>query len=235
MRRGLSSNWTENRGKERCYCFFPRISSLCTLNDLQAVLTRRAIRRDVPVERLPGNAEFGAQVSHLRFLLPHGSHGQAHLWRRHFEGRTAFSSAGAGRSQPGSGSLGNQVSFKLCERSEDAEHELPRRRRGVDRRAVAGEHLETDAAHAEVVNDIDEVAQVAAQPIELPNDQGVPTAQGLEGGIESRPRIEAAGGAVLVEPARGNSGGPKSVALQIGALRSVRLRHTHVADLHCVT
>jgi hypothetical protein len=159
--------------------FLPaRISSLCTLNDLQAVLTRRAIRRDVPVERLPGNAEFGAQVSHLRFLLPHGSHGQAHLWRRHFEGRTAFSSAGAGRSQPGSGSLGNQVSFKLCERSEDAEHELPRRRRGVDRRAVAGEHLETDAAHAEVVNDIDEVAQVAAQPIELPNDQGVPTAQG---------------------------------------------------------
>src|ERR1700679_3412821 len=112
-----------------------------------------------------------------------------------------------------------------CERSEDAKHELPRRRRGVDRRAVAGEHLETDVARAEVVNGIDEVAQVAAQPIELPNDQGVPTAQGLEGGIESRPRIEAAGGAVLVEPARGNSGGPKSVALQIGALRSVRLRH----------
>jgi hypothetical protein len=39
---------------------------------------------------------------------------------------------------------------------------------------VARQHLETDAARAELVNDIDEVAQVAAQPIELPNNQGDP-------------------------------------------------------------
>jgi len=35
---------------------------------------------------------------------------------------------------------------------------------------VARQHLETDAARAEDVNDVDEVAQVAAQPVELPND-----------------------------------------------------------------
>lgn len=133
------------------------------------------------VERLPGNAEFGARLSHIRFLLPQGGHGQAHLSLRHFEGRAASSST------------------------------------------VSREHLETDAACAEVVNDIDEVAQVAAQPIELPNDQGVPAAQGLEGCVESGPRIETAGGAVLVKPARCNSGGPKSVALSTPACSSVQL------------
>ena len=56
------------------------------------------------------------------------------------------------------------------------------------------------AARTEVVNDVDEVAQVA----------------------------------VLVEPARGNAGGPQRVALQIGALRSICLRHPHVADQHAV-
>jgi hypothetical protein len=39
---------------------------------------------------------------------------------------------------------------------------------------VAREHLETDAALAEIVNDVDEVAQIPAQPVEFPNDQGVP-------------------------------------------------------------
>jgi hypothetical protein len=37
-----------------------------------------------------------------------------------------------------------------------------------------GTILETDAARAEVVNDVDEMAQVAAQPIELPDNQGLP-------------------------------------------------------------
>ena len=45
------------------------------------------------------------------------------------------------------------------------------------------------AARTEVVNDVDEVAQVA----------------------------------VLVEPSRGNAGGPQRGALEIGALQSIRL------------
>ena len=49
----------------------------------------------MPVERLPGNTQFAAQVGYFRFLLPHGSHGKAHFRRSHLEGRTAFSSAGA--------------------------------------------------------------------------------------------------------------------------------------------
>ena len=109
----------------------------------------------------------------------------------------------------------------IRERGEDAEHQLARRRGGVDGCPVARQHLETDAPRAEVVNDVDEVAQVAPQPVELPDDEGIPATQRLECGIESRPRVQPPGGAVLVEPARGNAGGPQRVALQIGALRSI--------------
>jgi hypothetical protein len=40
-----------------------------------------------------------------------------------------------------------------------------------------------NAARAEVVNDVDEVAQVAAQPVEFPNNQGVPAPQELQGSV----------------------------------------------------
>ena len=43
----------------------------------------------------------------------------------------------------------------IGERCEDAEHQLARRRGGVDGCPVARQHLETDAARAEVVNDVD--------------------------------------------------------------------------------
>ena len=63
---------------------------------------------------------------------------------------------------------------------------------------VARQHLETDAARAEVVNDVDEVAQVAPQPVELPDNEGVPATQGLESADSStlmiRPAANACGG-----------------------------------------
>jgi hypothetical protein len=58
---------------------------------------------------------------------------------------------------------------------------------------VARQHLETDAARAEVVNDVDEVAQVAPQPVELPDDEGIPATQCLQCGIESRPCVQPPG------------------------------------------
>lgn len=62
------------------------------------------------------------------------------------------------------------VRSKHCGHSQfyliDAEHQLARRRRGVDRCTMAREHLKTDAARAEVVDDVDEMAQVAAQSVE---------------------------------------------------------------------
>ena len=81
---------------------------------------------------------------------------------------------------------------------------------------MARQHLETDAPRAEVVNDVDEVAQVAPQPVELPDDEGIPATARLECGIESWPRVQPPGCAVLVEPAGGNA-----AALSASRCRSV--------------
>jgi hypothetical protein len=64
---------------------------------------------------------------------------------------------------------------------------IQRKRRGP------GLDFETDAPRAEVVNDVDEVAQVAPQPVELPDDESIPAARRLECGIESRPRVPPPG------------------------------------------
>lgn len=76
-------------------------------------------------------------------------------------------------------SLGDQFSFVLRQRREDAEDELARRSRGVDRGALTGEHLQSDAALGQFVNGVDQVAQIATQPVQLPDHQRVPFAQGF--------------------------------------------------------
>jgi hypothetical protein len=58
------------------------------------------------------------------------------------------------------------------------------------------------------MNDVDEVTQVAAQAVRFPNDEGVPSTQGFHGSVESGPRVEVAGGVVLVESTRGNASVP---------------------------
>jgi hypothetical protein len=110
---------------------------------------------------LPGNTQFAAQVDYFHFLLPHGSHGKAHFRRSHLEGRTAFRPRARADARPAF------VRSEIRSRSNSAgaakipNTSLPSQRAGVDRRTVAGQYLKADAARAEVVNDVDEVAQVS--------------------------------------------------------------------------
>jgi hypothetical protein len=78
---GLSSKWTENRGKPGLrQSFFLTIPYLSFFNYLQPILAQRPIWRDVPVERLLGNnSKFAAKIRHLRFLFSHGGHREAPL------------------------------------------------------------------------------------------------------------------------------------------------------------
>ena len=58
------------------------------------------------------------------------------------------------------------------------------------------------------------MAQVAAEPVELPRDQDVPPAQGLEAGGEAGPVARLAGGEVLVEVPGLDPGGEQGIPLQ---------------------
>jgi hypothetical protein len=47
---------------------------------------------------------------------------------------------------------------------------------------MAGEHLEFHTACREIVNGVDEMAQVSAEPIKLPGDKRISLSEGLEAG-----------------------------------------------------
>ena len=64
------------------------------------------------------------------------------------------------------------------------------------------------------MDQVDEVAQVPAEPVELPGGQDVTFPQRLEAGGEPGPVIAPAGGQVLVE-AGTDAGGEQGVALQV--------------------
>jgi hypothetical protein len=91
-----------------------------------------------------------------------------------------FPAASARRDKPGDRSLGNQLPLELCQRSKNAEHKLAGGSRRVDRRTVTGQDLQSHATRSQVVHGIDQVAQIAAEPIELPYDQRIPFTKRLQ-------------------------------------------------------
>ena len=102
--------------------------------------------RKVPVQGLPRDTEFLAEVADLGFRLPHRRYRQPQLGRRHLEGPPAFPSACPRRGQTRHGALGDQLALELGQRGENAKNQLAGGGRGVDGRAVAGQHFEADAA-----------------------------------------------------------------------------------------
>jgi hypothetical protein len=79
---------------------------------------------------------------------------------------------------------------------------------------------------------VDEVVEVAAEPVELPDDERVAVAQRLEAGGETGTIVAIPGGAVVVELDCVDAGGEQRIALQVGGLGSVCFGHSHVADQH---
>jgi hypothetical protein len=112
----------------------------------------------------------------------------------------------------------DQLAPELRDDGEDAEGELTGRRRGVDRGALAGQHLEPDAPPGGLPHQVDRAAEVAAEPVELPDDRLGALARRLGVGGEPGPVLAPARSAVLVEPPGRNAGGERRVALQVDRL-----------------
>jgi hypothetical protein len=74
----------------------------------------------------------------------------------------------------GAGALADQVAFELRQGGEHVEDELAARGSGVDRLLQAAE---PDPALGEAGDGVDQVAQRPAQPVQLPDNQGVARAQ----------------------------------------------------------
>ena len=91
--------------------------------------------------------------------------------------------------------------------------------------------LSLNLALGEVANQIDKMAKIAAEPVELPDDQRVAASQRLDDGIKARPVVAPSRGAVLIDMLGRDPGRGERVALQVMDLAAVRLGHPSVTDL----
>lgn len=165
------------------------------------------------VERLPAYAELFAEVANVGFLLSHSGHGQAYFGRCHFVGPSAVSSTGSGRGEAGDCALGDKCPFELCEGGEDAEDELPGCGCGVDSGALPGEDLQPDASFSEVMDCVDEVAQVSAKSVEFPDKKSVTVAETFQACRQLGAVILLPGCLVFVEVVRVDAGDDEGIVL----------------------
>src|SRR3546814_540720 len=125
-----------------------------------------------------------------------------------------------------------QLAFKFSEGSKYAEDETAVGGRGVNRRAFASEYLQANFAGGEFSDGIDQMAEISAEPIQLPDCQRVTGAERLQASVESWTIIATSRGAVRVDFVRLYTRRDQCVALKIMDLRSIGFRDTGISDQH---
>ena len=128
-------------------------------------------------------------------------------------GIAADAAAAARGLQAGLGALGDQRPLELGDGAQHLQGEHALRRGGVDRIAQAAEMR---AAGLELLDDGEQMADRAGQPIEPDHDQGFAGADLAQQAGQHGPAAVGAGG-VLLEHG-GAAGGAQFVELRIGAL-----------------
>jgi hypothetical protein len=134
---------------------------------------------DVPVQGLSGDPEFCAQLAYFGGGLAHGCGSEPKLGWGHLVWPAARAASRPRGAQPGDGPLGDELAFEFSQSREDPEDELASRRGGVNCRALSGSDFQADAAGGEVVDGVDEVVQVAPEPVELQTTSVSPSRRAL--------------------------------------------------------
>ena len=96
-------------------------------------------------------------------------------------GSPAAAAAGPGGGQAGAGAVTDEVTLELGQRGEDVEDQLAAGGGGVDLLLQAAE---PDPVVGQAGDGVDQVAQGAAEPVQLPDDQGVAGAELVQGLLE---------------------------------------------------
>jgi len=121
--------------------------------------------------------------------------------------------AGTGSGKSGNGTLTDQLTLELGQGGEDAEGKPPVRRRGVDLRAGAGQHLQPNTACAQILDRVDQVTQVAAQSVKLPEHQRVARLDRLQAGGQAGTGVVATGCQILVNASGVDASGQQGITL----------------------
>lgn len=182
------------------------------------------------IEGLAADTDLLAQIGDNRSVLAQGGLRQPQLRRRHLRLAAAVATSGSRGSEPSNRALADQFALKLGKGSKDAKDQLAGGGSRVDRGALTGQHPKADVSLGQIVHDVNEVAQAAAEPIKFPHDERVGGSDGFEATLQARAVVELTACRVAVEVALGDTGVDQRVPLQVEDLGAVGFRHPHVAD-----
>lgn len=125
--------------------------------------------------------------------------------------------------ETGAGALDDQRALELGEAGEDREHEAAVGGGGLDRCTFARQHLQSDAALRQITDPVDEVAQIASEPSQLPNDQRIVVTERLAADLQVGARVASARGGVLIDMIGIDPGRDQRAALEVVNLATVGL------------
>ena len=184
---------------------------------------RRPVAVDVGVK---GGGRKVQAFGHLRrdsLAVRHRRHRHHQRGTIHLARPPTHAPTRAGCSKPRHGALGDQFALELGERGEDAERQAPVGGRRIDLRTGTGQYLQPHAPGAQVLDGVDQVTQIAPEPVEFPEDQRVAGLERLQAGDQPRAGIVAARCQVLVDAGGINAGRQHRVPLRCQRLGAVRL------------
>ena len=196
------------------------------------VLAQLTSGRDVAIECDGLHPELRREVGDGRVTALHRGLRKANLGLGQGELPPSPSTSCAGGGEAGDGALANELAFKLGERRKDPEDESTCWSGGVDLRALPCQDPKPDLPVRELLDDVDEVAEVSSEAVELPDDERVLRAKRLKARVEPRAAIALARRLVLVDRLRRDARGDERIALGVEALGAIGLRDACVTNQH---
>jgi len=169
---------------------------------------------DMPVDSHGGDAAGGGDFGHGELARVVHSLGFADQGWRHLRFAATGPPAAAGSDQTSLGAFPDQGGLVVGHQGEHSEDEFAVGGGGVH--DPVGQRKHSYAPGFQSGDDVDQVPQVPAEPVDFPDDQGVARPQVLQAAVPLWPVGFCAGGDVLVDLEA--AGGPQGVELKLGVL-----------------
>src|SRR3954452_2841461 len=166
---------------------------------LSSMLAELAGGTHIAVEGNPGDAQLLAELGDAGIPAGHCHLGEADLCLAEAELPATLATSGSRRLEASHGALPDQLALELGQGREDAEDQPAAGGRGVELGALTSQDAQADAAVAEILHRVDEMSQVTAEPVELPDHEDIALAQRLEARRKPRPVVTLSGGLVLID------------------------------------
>jgi hypothetical protein len=202
----------------------------------RAIFTKYSIWIDIAIKCRPSNPELGTELAHPGFFFPHSGLSETDLCFCQTEFSSSCTAASPGGFKTSLCALAYELSFKFSQGGEYAEYEFSARRGRINIGAFPGKHFESDTPFRKIVDRIDQVAQITAEPVELPDHKGITLPERLHTCVKARSLIPFSGRLIFIDMLWRNAGTDKGISLQVNNLGAIGFGNADISYQHmCFT